>query len=330
MLGTAFLALMGVGFLAGLADMFNDDEAATEVDETGGDPFDDLPGGETDPDPDPDPDPAVEGADLLYTGEDTLNGTEGNDTLTADNPDHTAAGASLVNLLGGDDVAEVSTALETVVDGGAGDDSLTSTGVGNTLLGGAGNDTLAGINATEMDGGDGDDTLTLDLTADASDTIAVARGGEGTDTISVTATAGLAAFDDGGAVLEGGAGADTFNVTLALDETAPVDGEDPAVVDSGTAMRVSDFDPDEDTLQVTIDRTEGSEDRDLVSSIVTPVTEGDVTYYELVLTFEGTDTASESTSTIRIDSETEVTIEDITVVTNNPVEEAVGEPEPVA
>lgn len=164
-------------------------------------------------------------------GADTVLGDEGNDELYGDQGDDSLSGGSGHDLL----------------HGGEGDDSLSGDD-GNDLLfgaegdddlfGGAGDDyLLGGFGEDQMDGGDGNDTLDGTFTAgdssfgpydeDSADTLA---GGDGDDHLF------LGEGDTG----IGGNGADLF--------------ESGAYIESDTeAAVVTDFNPNEDQIQVSVD-----------------------------------------------------------------------------
>lgn len=102
--------------------------------------------------------PATLGAvgDFTKAGEVILTGTDGNDTIDA----------SLLTFNS-----------NLVIEGLAGDDTITGSSSGDTLTGGEGADT--------MNGGDGDDTLKFASNSELADDISVA-GGSGIDTIEFT------------------------------------------------------------------------------------------------------------------------------------------------
>lgn len=212
------------------------------------------------------------GDDLIlgFNGEDLLLGNGGTDLLVGDNGSDTLAGG------GGNDI----------VLGGAGDDSLAGDAGNDLLVGGAGNDSMAGgtggdvlvgmDGANTLDGGAGDDVL-VGLTPDSAtpeellaglDTntfIAAVEarygaisgplenrvmrnlfsvggeasadrliGGDGDDTL----------VGDRGDVMIGGAGADVFSALV------PPVPDVPADPNFGQVVRVEDFNPAEDQLEV--------------------------------------------------------------------------------
>jgi hypothetical protein len=139
------------------------------------------------------------------------------------------------SVLSGGAGADVLTAgIQGVVDGGAGNDHLSSIGTGRlaTLRGGPGDDQI--LDAADAQGGAGNDTIENALSADGgpgSDTIAGGgaganlHGGDGDDSLTECAACpgqgGVLAGDDGedaihgsgqGATLDGGADADVIEV----------------------------------------------------------------------------------------------------------------------
>ncbi len=147
--------------------------------------------------------------------QDRLAGSEEADMLLGEDGDDVLSGAA------GDDVLFGGKGDDRL-EGGLGDDWLTG-GAGNDVLhGDAGHDVLSGGAGSDMlDGGDGHDIL--ESREDATGDILI--GGAGDDLIN----AGI------GDELTGGAGADTFSV-----------------VESAGAV-ITDFDPEEDVLEVAYD-----------------------------------------------------------------------------
>lgn len=139
------------------------------------------------------------GDDVLYgdDGADTLDGEAGSDTLYggagADTLRDTIGGADKLFGEAGNDVLYVSrssyqTATTVLLDGGAGDDTLTFTTFGPaqhtvTLVGGDGADTIssAGAKVTTIDAGAGSDQVTID-TSGANYTVTL---GSGSDTLAL-------------------------------------------------------------------------------------------------------------------------------------------------
>lgn len=190
------------------------------------------------PDPaDPDPTgPVVEGTDapdiLSAVAGETLNGQEGNDTLSAtDTSDgatlNGADGADSLTLEGlngsafggaGADVITVTGTLEPGVqsvvriDGGEGDDTITATSNGGVINGGGAEDviTVTGDFDTVM-GGAGNDTISVDG-ADAGGATPI-DGGAGNDVITVREGGAT----NGVSIVDGGSGDDRIITQIAAD-----------------------------------------------------------------------------------------------------------------
>jgi len=159
------------------------------------------------------------------------------------NPTRQQVNAFTIDAGDGDDsitIAGVDRRTNSTVDGGAGDDTISSTGNCNDiisggdgddrLLGGVGNDRLDGGAGTDrLEGGDGTDTLTG---GDGNDTL---LGGIGTDALTGSAgddiLAGGAGNDrlvggDGADQLAGDAGNDTLQGGAGADSLEGGDGSD--------------------------------------------------------------------------------------------------------
>lgn len=197
------------------------------------------------------------GVDFLIgdNGSDSLAGDAGNDVLLGGAGDDQLAGGDGTDLL-------VGGAGNDSLNGGAGDDLLAGMGGVDTLDGGAGNDVLIGItpNPTNPENAlDGLDPSELGaaiesrygaisdpfearilrnlLSVDATESATQMIGGEGDDTL----------LGDRGDVMTGGAGADSF---AALAPSLP---DDPNGADFGTSVRITDFDPAVDRLEVVVE-----------------------------------------------------------------------------
>ncbi|NRR32917.1 DUF4347 domain-containing protein, partial [Oxalobacteraceae bacterium] len=128
------------------------------------------------------------GADtlLIYGGNNTLAGGDGNDTINASST--TAEGSALLGE-NGDDWLFGGYANDWL-EGGAGNDVLRSSGNAgvDTLIGGAGNDTfnigVSGFRPGTIvgDGGDGDDIFEIGINDGWSTTTMALTGGQGVDT----------------------------------------------------------------------------------------------------------------------------------------------------
>ena len=115
----------------------------------------------------------------------------------------------------GDDTITVTipgnTRIKTVLNGGAGNDTITGSDGNDTILGGSGNDTLsAGRGNDTLHGGAGADSL---------------AGGQGNDTLLGDAGVDTLRGGAGQNILDGGAGIDTFYGTKANDRARLTKGE---------------------------------------------------------------------------------------------------------
>lgn len=139
-------------------------------------------------------------------GADTINGTQGNDTILA------LGGADTVNGRGGDDVIEGGNGNDTL-NGGDGNDRIEGDNGADVINGGAGRDFLTGDAGNDIiDGGAGDDGVLSG--GDGSD---IVSGGGGDDTLD---------GDDGADTLSGGADDDTLFGGDGNDQMAGDGGDD--------------------------------------------------------------------------------------------------------
>jgi Ca2+-binding RTX toxin-like protein len=195
------------------------------------------------------------GADLLVgdTGDDVVLGGEGSDLLLGGRGEDLLQGGAGDDLLvGGQD--------EDRLEGEGGNDILIDTSGSAELFGGAGNDTLIGLNI-------GNDRQLLEdvteLDTDAFLSEVEAQFGPQSDTFNRMLLRNLLPLDDApsfdtmsggtgddllvgdaGDVMTGGSGADVFS---AVTPATPVAPADPAF---GQVVRVTDFNPAEDQLEV--------------------------------------------------------------------------------
>lgn len=173
---------------------------------------------------------AGEGDDQIYGSEGALAGTidggAGNDIITLYSG--TAHGGE------GDDNLRGYHNTDTgpgILYGGAGNDYVSANGNGSQAHGGAGNDDIILRNGAVGYGGEGDDNLQI-LSG------STAFGGDGDDLLEVRSQLN----DPGGPIIvTGGNGADIFKATVF----GARDGEADTIF-----MRVTDFDPAEDILQI--------------------------------------------------------------------------------
>ena len=215
------------------------------------------------------------GDDLLagFGGDDTLTGAGGSDLLVGDTGDDVLEGGDGADLLLGG-------SGEDLLRGGEGTDLLIGGADEDRLQGEGGNDLLIDVTGSaEMDGGTGNDTLVglalrgdtarfedvTQLEADAFLTEVEAQFGPQPAAFdrmllrNVLPSSSQPSFDtmsggagddvligDGGDVMTGGAGADVFSAVVPA---APLDPGDPAF---GQVVRVADFNPAEDQLEVQV------------------------------------------------------------------------------
>jgi Ca2+-binding RTX toxin-like protein len=200
------------------------------------------------------------GNDVIYGGDggDTLEGNYGNDTLYGEEGNDTLTDDSGANLLDGgagdDSLTTMSLSGNSTLLGGLGNDVLYATGLTASLSGGGGNDSLEvngllntngslvyvqGGSAT-LDGGAGNDSIRLNNYSQAT-----LKGGEGDDTFLVFTTRSAELYGEGGK--------DDVNINYynynsrdtdgnaSLSERYLVDGgaDDDTLTVSGTSVRGS-------------------------------------------------------------------------------------------
>ena len=250
----------------------------------------------------------VPGIAVTNTGGATVLGSEGNDTLSAETFGSitVTTSATTIDLLGGDDIAELrfGSLYTTNVNGGAGDDTLT----GETrsplgLSGGTGADVLSSISEGFINGDEGNDSISADLSDIFREDVRIS-GGDGDDLIQITTTIGEYEPDVGGADIRGDAGADIFDLDLELVDELTGDGV-PASFTSDTGIQILDFDPAEDTLRIEITQPDGATERVLSDTSLTrneDGVDGDGVspYTDVEMTFIGSDTVSDVTTTFRV------------------------------
>jgi hypothetical protein len=251
------MGLLGLGLVFGMGGSSDTDEQTAS----------DMPVENPDDTEDPTVAPAEPANQFVYDGSPTLIGTDGDDTLVYLDftPENTTLMTQTEVIDGGlgDDYIEAGFFLNDsgpatsglVVNGGDGDDTLSSTGIGSefnggdgndlidvsandTVNGGTGNDTISSAGGAEVDGGTGDDVLTgehgdtlfggagNDVLSEASSM----SGGDGNDTISggyelsggdgddlLTSYANPYAAGDGDAIgMSGDAGNDTLTASADI------------------------------------------------------------------------------------------------------------------
>jgi Ca2+-binding RTX toxin-like protein len=298
-MGFLVLGLLGTALLGAIAFDWFDDDDTTQSDE-------------------PQSEDEI-GQELNFDGSETLEGTEGDDTLPAGQDGRVAP--ETINLLGGNDTANVEYEDIITVTGGDGDDSISATGVLNTLDGGAGNDTLTADDSNRLLGGAGNDVLNFNHGSYDQGEPGSADGGEGDDTITVRADAlvpDFIRFDVGGVDVSGGSGADEFNIVYQL--AANFDGGVGLTIGSGedtnfagNFVGITDFDPNEDSLVIELERDSDTIDRDVEVELIQ--TEENGSYRSvIILTFLETDDAKEATNALTVFSTSPFTLDDIQLI----------------
>ena len=142
----------------------------------------------------------------------TATGVTGNFTATIDNMN-----GGTIQLGTGNDTVDTtgSAASAMVIQGGAGNDTLTGAGGSDNILGGRGTDTLVGAAGADMlSGGDDNDTIQGD---GSSDTITT---GNGADTVVLTTVAADSANADTISDFTAGSGGDQLDMDISALETS--------------------------------------------------------------------------------------------------------------
>jgi Ca2+-binding RTX toxin-like protein len=120
-----------------------------------------------------------------FHGNDTLNGGDGNDSLIGGGgADSLMGGAGNDTLLGDDSIVELPDSWHgaDLLDGGEGDDQLIGGGGADTLLGGAGADKIFYGEGDVIDGGAGNDTISSYVPGTGKATVLFGRG-DGRDSL---------------------------------------------------------------------------------------------------------------------------------------------------
>ena len=258
----------------------------------------------------------VEGVDLVFDGSQTLLGTEGNDTLAGgQNPE---LEEYLVDLGAGNDTAildfDDNGPIVNLL-GGQGDDYIVADHYSGQIDGGEGDDTIIAGYGTAVDGGAGNDSISIDMSDAGGDEVHYAHGGEGDDTLEVASLFGSSAPDFPTTSLTGGEGSDTFlaELTLIEDDYTVIYETPPSSTGSYAGVMVRDFDPAEDTLTITLDRSEGQEDR-VLESLGVLLSPSSDNIYEIYMTFSATDDDPAHTVRVYVSSEVPLTASDFTVI----------------
>lgn len=218
---------------------------------------------------------------LLSDGDDTLRGGAGTDTVEFSNNDGVqfdlsdAEVESVLGSLGDDELSALGLEEAIYINGGAGNDTITSGAGNDSLLGGSGDDVLdGGAGDDVLDGGSGNDTFVGNVGADrliggdGEDVVDYSAGDEGVDlSLENGGTGGLAAGDsfdgienvigtshddeiagdDGANTLDAGTGNDSLSGEGGDDLLLGGDGDD--VLDGGTGDDTLDGGAGDDILE---------------------------------------------------------------------------------
>jgi Ca2+-binding RTX toxin-like protein len=259
------------------------------------------------------------GQELNYDGSGLLEGTDGNDTVSAGQGQGLAP--DTINLLGGDDIAIIEDQVGGGVSGGEGHDSITSTAAGNVLFGNAGDDTLAGVGINDIFGGEGHDRITSDIGNQVNESTTRIEGGDGNDNIIVETDALIPEImlgDLGNVDIRGGEGADEIKIVYDLaDNLENMVGLDPSPDSSdtfvGDLITVRDFVPGEDVLTIEVKQDPETVNGDITVEL--DQTEADGTYTSLItLTFAETSDTTEASNVLTVLSSVPFTLDDIQLV----------------
>lgn len=259
------MLLMGFGVLAAIIglDFIGDPQEDEAEDDgqsnasSGPTPEEEDEGREDVDAPDPD-DPAdttdTAGVTLTLNEEEVLYGSGGDDMLVPDEETDPDSVTEQVFLEDGDDIAVVETSRSVEVFGGEGADTITLERHGgfSTARGEAGNDILNLAAGNFGYGGEGDDVINLDVRDGTPDYGGAAEGGEGDDTIVAKSGFIESRYFYGGVAVEGGEGKDTFELSYHYDGFTDPEFIDEPDATAATHLSVSDFDPEEDLLTLTI------------------------------------------------------------------------------
>ncbi len=254
--------------------------------------------------------------EIDFDGSTEINGTDGQDNVAAGQ--NAALAPETINLGTGNDTASVGYPTGIAVFGEDGDDILEATAEGNRLWGQSGNDALSAVDGNILSGQEGNDVLTLNAHKVDGATRTDLDGGEGNDIINIVSDAGIDWGTEGVTTFEGAAGNDTFNVVLTVqDSTEAVAGEDGGdfITDLG---KITDFNPAQDKLTVDIKRADGLAARDYTLGFDQTEADDGTFVTDMSFIFAGTDTATLSTSTLRVISSSAFTADDVDFVSDKP------------
>jgi len=169
----------------------------------------------------------------------------GDDTLTTFSPFGSGSTSEVDGGSGDDRLIQLGDQENADFSGEEGDDLLKGGAADDILSGGSGDDTILGSSGDDLiQGGSGDDELSGGPGDD------LIQGGSGDDELSGGPGSDTLTGQAGADTLTGGPGADTFRFELAEDnETDPGNGSASEVFAGGEFDVITDFNPEEDTLQ---------------------------------------------------------------------------------
>lgn len=262
----------------------------------------------------------------------SVNTQDGDDLVTVESPNSNSNFNVEVSAGAGDDTIEALNVDAVSLFGESGDDSITGSSNGSvvSIEGGLGNDSLSNEAGAIFDnirvaGGAGDDVIDLHgLATDGVGNVVWANGGAGNDSITLASNdlASQLDFIDFvlPAVATGGTGADAFIIendglivdTADVDPSAMQSLQDYGILRDGvvttTIAEITDFDSDEDTIQIDADAAAGFG----TLAAARLETDADAGSTELILTYEKDGQAI--SQLVVVIAGTDVSFDDITFV----------------
>ncbi|MEH6737363.1 MAG: hypothetical protein V7695_02300 [Sulfitobacter sp.] len=282
--------------------------------------------------------PGVIMGDVLTIPDDgsDIIGTDGNDTLiseyTTDEDFYRDVGN--IRLGDGDDLVDIPL-YGPNIEGGLGNDTITFTGIGGSVSGGddlieagtdlstlngdEGNDTLIGNDNNNLYGGAGDDLLIGEVIDYYSGSFVI-DGGTGDDTIMVSTDIGYPADAIPATSVTGGEGADSIELLLKMNGGYYGDFPSTSDTERATGISLDDFNADEDSLVIQVDRAEGNEDRVMTGAEIVTTTSTnqgvESSQSSINMYFAATDIYGEHTAVIRLGDDVNISIDDIVFIQN--------------
>ncbi|MEH6520078.1 calcium-binding protein [Sulfitobacter sp.] len=283
--------------------------------------------------------PGVIMGDVLTIPDDgsDIIGTDGNDTLiseyTTDEDFYRDVGN--IRLGDGDDLVDIPL-YGPNIEGGLGNDTITFTGIGGSVSGGGddlieagtdlstlngdeGNDTLIGNDNNNLYGGAGDDLLIGEVIDYYSGSFVI-DGGAGDDTIMVSTDIGYPADAIPATSVTGGEGADSIELLLKMNGGYYGDFPSTSDTERATGISLDDFNADEDSLVIQVDRAEGNEDRVMTGAEIVTTTSTnqgvESSQSSINMYFAATDIYGEHTAVIRLGDDVNISIDDIVFIQN--------------